>query len=80
MAILSAMINASSCYHPDIVQMEEDEETFKTAAARLISKVRTIAAASYKASIGQPMIYPDPTLPILPKFSSDDVFDPQSAV
>ena len=59
MAILSAMINAVSCYHPDIMQME-DEETFETAAARLMSKVRTIAAASYKASIGQPIIYPDP--------------------
>lgn len=60
MAILSAMINAMSCYHPDVIQMEEDEATFKSAAARLMSKVRTIAAASYKTSIGQPMIYPDP--------------------
>jgi len=57
MAILSAMINACSCYHPDIMEME-DETTFESAAARLMSKVRTIAAASYKASIGQPMIYP----------------------
>jgi citrate synthase len=32
------------------------------AAARLISKLRTIAAASYKASIGQPIIYPKPHL------------------
>ena len=61
MAILSAMINAVSCYHPDILRME-DEETFESAAARLMSKVRTIAAASYKASIGQPMVYPDPEL------------------
>lgn len=68
MAILSAMINATSCFHPDIVQMEEDDKTFMTAAARLISKVRTIAAASYKASIGQPMIYPDPSLPYCQNF------------
>ena len=61
MAILSAMINACSCYHPDIMQME-DESTFETAAARLISKVRTIAAAAYKTSIGQPIIYPRPDL------------------
>lgn len=61
MAILSAMINAVSCYHPDIMQME-DEKTFESAAARLMSKVRTIAAASYKASIGQPMIYPNSNL------------------
>jgi citrate synthase len=61
MAILSAMINASSCYHPDIMTME-DEQTFEAAAARLISKVRTIAAAAYKASIGQPISYPNPDL------------------
>ena len=61
MAILSAMINAVSCYHPDVMEME-DEQTFHTAAARLMSKVRTIAAASYKTSIGQPIRYPDPSL------------------
>lgn len=61
MAILSAMINAVSCYHPDVMEME-DEISFETAAARLLSKVRTIAAASYKASIGQPMVYPNPGL------------------
>ncbi|MCC6579119.1 MAG: citrate (Si)-synthase, partial [Phycisphaeraceae bacterium] len=35
--------------------------TFESAAARLMSKVRTIAAAAYKASRGQPMIYPKPS-------------------
>jgi len=59
MAILSSMINAVSCYHPDVLKME-NEETFATAAARLLSKVRTIAAAAYKTSIGQPIIYPNP--------------------
>ncbi|HCF94602.1 MAG: citrate synthase [Verrucomicrobiota bacterium] len=61
MAILSAMINACSCYHPDIMVME-DETTFMAAAARLMSKVRTIAAAAYKTSVGQPHIYPSPNL------------------
>jgi len=59
MAILSAMINASSCYHPEMLEMET-EEHLPIAAAKLISKVRTIAAFSYKKSIGQPFIYPDP--------------------
>jgi citrate synthase len=59
MAILSAMINSVSCYHPDIMQMES-AITFESAAARLLSKVRTIAAAAYKASIGQPLVYPNP--------------------
>jgi citrate synthase len=61
MAILSAMINAMSCYEPDLMQMESPA-TFQVAAARLISKIRTIAGASYKASIGQPIVYPKPHL------------------
>jgi len=61
MAILSAMINAMSCYEPGLMEMESPA-TFQVAAARLISKIRTIAAASYKASIGQPIVYPKPHL------------------
>ena len=57
MAILSAMINALSCHEPDIMEIEDDS-TLEVAAARLMSKVRTIAAASYKSSIGVPLIYP----------------------
>ena len=59
MAILSAMINAVSCYHPNLQEIE-DEFTFEKAAAQLLSKVRTIAAAAYKTSKGQPIIYPRP--------------------
>ena len=61
MAILSAMINAASCYEPELITMESPE-TFQLAAARLLSKIRTIAAASYKTSIGQPIVYPKPHL------------------
>ena len=61
MAILSAMINAMSCYEPEIAEMERPE-TFQNAAARLISKIRTIAAAAYKTSIGEPIVYPKPHL------------------
>jgi citrate synthase len=61
MAILSAMINAASCYEPGLIEMESPA-TFQVAAARLISKLRTIAAGSYKTSIGQPVVYPKPQL------------------
>jgi citrate synthase len=61
MAILSAMINAESCYEPELIAMESPA-TFQRAAARLLSKIRTIAAASYKTSIGQPIVYPKPHL------------------
>jgi citrate synthase len=57
MAILSAMINALGCFQPEIMQPEENEH-FMAAAARLMSKVRTIAAASYRKSIGRPVNYP----------------------
>ncbi|MDS4020883.1 MAG: citrate synthase [Candidatus Competibacter sp.] len=57
MAILSAMINAMSCHEPEMMDIEDDT-VLERAAARLISKVRTIAAASYKMSVGQPLIYP----------------------
>jgi citrate synthase len=61
MAILSAMINAMSCYEPGLMEMESPA-TFQISAARLISKLRTISAAAYKASIGQPIVYPKPHL------------------
>jgi len=67
MAILSAMINAMGCYQPMLLQPEDDEH-FTDAVARIISKVRTIAAASYKKSIGQPMIYPRADLPYTANF------------
>ncbi len=57
MAILSAMINAVSCYNPDVLDASDPGQVSE-AAARLISKVRTIAAAAYKTTIGQPIMYP----------------------
>jgi len=59
MAMLSAMINALSCYHMDLV-LPDTPKDMEAAAARLISKVRTIAAFSYKMSRGEPFMYPDP--------------------
>ncbi len=59
MAILSSMINTLSCYNSDVMVME-DESTFENAAARLMSKIRTVAAYAYRMSTGKPLIYPDP--------------------
>jgi citrate synthase len=61
MAILSAMINTVSCYSPEVMSLN-GENSFEEAAARLMSKVRTIAAAAYKSSVGQPIEYPKPEL------------------
>ena len=59
MAILSGMINASSCFYPGLMQ-PANRERFDIHAARLISQVRTIAAFSYRKSRGMPIIYPKP--------------------
>ncbi len=59
MAILSSMINTLSCYNHDVMEMEDDS-TFENAAARLLSKIRTVAAYAYRTSIGMPLIYPEP--------------------
>jgi citrate synthase len=61
MAILSAMINTMSCFHPTLHELDT-EEMFEEATALLISKIRTIAAYSYRSSRGLPYIYPDPKL------------------
>jgi citrate synthase len=61
MAILSSMINAASCFYPELLQ-EGGREHFEIAAARLLSQVRTIAAFAYRKSRGLPIIYPKPDL------------------
>jgi citrate synthase len=58
MAILSSMINAAGCFFPEVL---EEHELFLMQAARLISQVRTIAAFSYRKSLGLPIIYPKPS-------------------
>jgi citrate synthase len=60
MAILSSMINASSCFYPELMKTY-DPSTFDVVASRLISQVRTIAAFSYRKSHGLPIIYPKPS-------------------
>src|SRR3954453_2912255 len=59
MAILSSMINASSCFYPELLTSAAREH-FEVQAARLLSQVRTIAAFAYRKSRGLPIIYPKP--------------------
>jgi citrate synthase len=59
MAILSAMINAASCFDDGLMRWKWGKmNQFNVYAARLISQVRTIAAFSYRKSRGLPLIYP----------------------
>ena len=57
MAVLSSMINATGCFQPALMEPDNDEAFMET-SARLMSKVRTIAAASYRKSVGRPINYP----------------------
>jgi citrate synthase len=66
MAMLSAMINTLSCFHPSL--HGHDGEEFYEEAARLISKVRTIAAYTYRRAQGLPFIYPNPKLRYVANF------------
>jgi citrate synthase len=64
MAILSATMNALGAYYPHLSSNnhQSDLEHFDEAAAIAISKVRTIAAHTYRVSNGLPFNYPKPTL------------------
>jgi citrate synthase len=57
MAILSAMVTSLSSYYPYALNAKSDEYRDIT-IARLMGKLPTIAAFSYKKSIGHPFIYP----------------------
>jgi citrate synthase len=57
MAILSAMVNALSCFYPDLLSIE-NEESFHRVVTQLIGQIGTLAAFSYKFSRGEPAVYP----------------------
>lgn len=58
MAILSAMVGSLSAFYPNYLDVDMSPEINEENYTRLIAKVTTIAAFSYKKSIGQPLIYP----------------------
>ena len=60
MAILSAMINATSCFDEGLMKWHwgKASSQFEHYSAKLMSQVRTIAAYSYRKSLGLPLIYP----------------------
>ncbi len=56
MAILSTMVNTLHNFYPEMTG--DSGEELPEIAARLLSKIRTIAAFSYKKSVGHPLVYP----------------------
>ncbi|MFC1494162.1 citrate synthase [Thermodesulfobacteriota bacterium] len=57
MGILSSMVNALRAFYPEIPERSEEEEVNIT-VTRLLSKLRTMAAMSYKISRGHKVVYP----------------------
>jgi len=61
MAVCSAVVGALSTFYQDQMNHQKDRE-LEITIHRLIAKLPTIAAYSYKKSIGQPLPYPDNAL------------------
>jgi citrate synthase len=59
MGILSSMVNALRSFYPELLDLEEE---INMTVTRLLSKVRTMAAMSYKISRGHKVVYPRPDL------------------
>ena len=59
MGILSSMVNALRSFYPELQTLEEEANITVT---RLLSKIRTMAAMSYKMARGHKVIYPRPDL------------------
>jgi citrate synthase len=61
MSILSAMLNALGAYYPEMSSNDREQDLvhFDETAALLISKVRTIAAMTFRMKKGLPFVAPD---------------------
>jgi len=59
MGILSSMVNALRSFYPEL---EKTDEEINITMTRLLSKIRTMAAMSYKISRGHKLVYPRPDL------------------
>ncbi|AHE67346.1 citrate synthase [Legionella oakridgensis] len=57
MAIMVGIVGALSAFYHDTMDLNNQSDRY-TAAVRLIAKMPTLAAMSYKYSIGQPYMYP----------------------
>jgi citrate synthase len=69
MAILASMVCSLSAYYPDSLNPTDPAQVDQL-IPRALSKLRTIAAYSYKKSIGQPVIYPNNSLGFCANFLS----------
>jgi citrate synthase len=69
MGMLLAGVGALSTFYPDAKQIDDPEQRYM-AAVRLIAKVPTLAAFSYRHNMGLPYVYPDNDLSFAGNFLS----------
>jgi citrate synthase len=69
MGMVLAGVGALSTFYPDAKQIGDEEERYM-AAVRLIAKVPTLAAFSYRHNMGLPYVYPDNDLNFAENFLS----------
>ncbi len=67
MPVLSSVVNALSAYYPDSLDPFDNAQV-ELSTIRLLAKLPTIAAYSYKKSLGQPFLYPDNTRTLVENF------------
>ena len=67
MPVLSSAVNALSAYYQDSLD-PLDHAQVELSTIRLLAKLPTIAAYSYKKSVGQPFLYPDNSLTLVENF------------
>ncbi|PVY40221.1 citrate synthase [Pontibacter virosus] len=58
MGILSAMISSLTAFYPESLNPNQSKEEMDLSIIRLMAKISTIAAWSYKNSVGHPVNYP----------------------
>ena len=69
MGMVLAGVGALSTFYPDAKHIDDPEERYM-AAVRLIAKVPTLAAFSYRHNMGLPYVYPDNELSFAENFLS----------
>jgi citrate synthase len=57
MAVLTGLVGAMSAFYPDSMNLWDAEQR-RISAIRLIAKMPTLVAMSYKYTVGQPYMYP----------------------
>ncbi|HVE50337.1 MAG TPA: citrate synthase [Casimicrobiaceae bacterium] len=67
MAVLTGLIGAMSAFYPDSINLNDAHQR-DISAIRLIAKLPTLVAMSYKYSVGQPYMYPWNSLPYAANF------------